>query len=273
MSRLLPWFRFSADEWLLLTRRMPAEARGILIQLLAEQWHGGNGLPVEDAALFDLAGCTRKQWTRFKDQVLAKFQPKDGRLWNELLLNLQLEAQAKSEERSQSGKLGNRKRWGDQSHSDHSATEERSQTDRDLEVDLEVEEIRKEKTGGTLSRSGPPVNSSPSTSQSKPNGKSNGNSHSSESERTTSHLARAVANNLAVPDTSANLKSIEHAIKNECLVSHCSESQAAELIIEHTQPANFGTKAIRFYFEDADWRNDPNYSSNSCNLKKIAGGF
>jgi uncharacterized protein YdaU (DUF1376 family) len=250
---------------------MSAEARGILIQLLAEQWHGGNGLPVEDTVLFELAGCTRKQWARFKDQIMAKFELRNGRLWNELLLSLQLEAHSKSEERSQSGKLGNRKRWGGQSHSDHSAIQERSQTHRDLEVDLEVEEKREENTGGKLSLSQPPISNSPSISQSKPNSKSNGKSYSSESERTISHLARAVANNLAVPDTPANLKSIEHAIKNECLVAHCSELQASEIIIEHTQPACFGTKPIRFYFEDADWRNDPKYSSNSQDLKEMAG--
>lgn len=113
-------------------------------------------------------------------------------------------------------------------------------------------------SGGALPRSIPPVNNSPSTSQSKPKGNSNGNSHSIESERA-KHLARAVANKLEIPDTPANLKSIEHAIKNECLVSHCSELQASQIITDHTHPASFGTKPIRFFFEDADWRNDPNY--------------
>jgi hypothetical protein len=125
-------------------------------------------------------------------------------------------------------------------------------------------------SGGMLSHSSPPVNNS-KPSQSKANGKSNGNSHSIESERT-ANLARAVANKLQVPDAPANLKSIERAIKNECLVSHCSELQAAEIITDHTHQASFGSKPIRFFFEDADWRNDPKYSSKSCNSKEMAGG-
>jgi uncharacterized protein YdaU (DUF1376 family) len=253
MSRLLPWFRFSADEWILSTRRMSAEARGILIQLLAEQWHGGNGLPVEDTVLLDLAGCTRKQWARFKDQILAKFELRDGRLWNELLLNLQLEAQSKSEERSQSGKLGNRKRWGEQSHSDHSAIEERSQTHRDLDIEVEVEEKREEKTGGKPSLSQPPGNS-PSTSQSKPNGKSN-----SVHEDRKNHLARAVANKLGITATPDNLRVIAAGINTEAIASRCSEFDAAEIIAKHADPA-FGGKSPRFYFEDSQWRAEPSYA-------------
>jgi uncharacterized protein YdaU (DUF1376 family) len=232
---------------------MSAEARGILVQLLAEQWRSGKGLPVEDDRLFELASCSRKQWKRCKDQILSRFESNDGRLRNQLLSNLQREAEAKSAQCSQSAKLNKRKGGVEVQRTLSDCNANAPQTHREGEVDVEVER-EEEKEGGTLSRSFPLVESS----QSKSNGNGNTHSASFESGRAT-HLARALANKLAVPGTPANLKSIEYAIKNECLVSHCEEPRAAEIIAAHTNPASFGTKAIRFFFEDADWRNDPSY--------------
>ena len=202
---------------------------------------------------------------------------RNGRRYNKKLRAIQNEARGLSQERSKVGKRGNAKRWPSNGivnrNCDSSVIASASQTHRDSDSDSDSDsdiDSDSEKAGGTLSHSEPPVNNSAST-QSKPNGKSAGNSHSIESERATTHLARAVANNLEVPDTPANLKSIEHAIKNECLVSRCSELQAAQIIRDHTHPASFGTKPIRFFFEDADWRNDPKYSSKSCNSKEMVG--
>ena len=67
-----PWFKFFPSDWLLsrTVRLMTAEQRGIYIQLLCEQWYGGNGLPSDENALIQLAGCTADEWSRSSESIL-----------------------------------------------------------------------------------------------------------------------------------------------------------------------------------------------------------
>ena len=91
---------------------MTAEQRGVYVQLLAEQWYSGTGLPESDDALIRLANCTAAEWERSKASVLAHFPAEEnGRRWNEKLRTLQAETTELSQCRSLAGKRGNVVRW------------------------------------------------------------------------------------------------------------------------------------------------------------------
>lgn len=132
-----PWFKFYAADWLLSpsVRTMTAEQRGIYVQLLAEQWYSGNGLPSDDGVLCRLAACTPEEWGRSKDSVLTHFPIDEcGRRLNKKLQALQADAALLSRERSLAGIRGNRKRW-DSRNCDSQAIAVRSQTYRDSDSD------------------------------------------------------------------------------------------------------------------------------------------
>jgi len=95
-------------------------------------------------------------------------------------------------------------------------------------------------------------NSKPSNGKPKTNG--NG-AH----ETTAAAVSKALANKFGLPKMPTTLKAIEAGIESECLVSHCTELEAAEIIAENTDQSTFRTKPPHFYFEDADWRNNKNY--------------
>jgi uncharacterized protein YdaU (DUF1376 family) len=139
-----PWFKFYVADWLLSpsVRFMSAEQRGIYVQLLCEQWYSGEGLPSDDSTLARLAACTREEWERSKDAVLAHFSPDSGRLVNLKLLKLQDAARALGEERRQAGKVGNSKRWADRkriANAITNASQTGSQTHRDSDSDTDSE--------------------------------------------------------------------------------------------------------------------------------------
>jgi uncharacterized protein YdaU (DUF1376 family) len=259
-----PWFKFFPSDWLLsrTVRLMTAEQRGIYIQLLCEQWYGGNGLPSDEKALIQLSGCTTDEWDRSSESILEQF-PTDrtGRRYNKKLRAMQNEARALSQERSGAGRRGNAKRWSSNGitnrNCDTSAIANALQTHRDSDSDSDLDsDVDSEKPGGTLSRSQAPVKNSPSTSQSKPNGKSNGNGvHEDRQNR----LARGIANKFGVTASPNNLRAIAEGITTEAIASRCSEFEAAEIITKHTDPA-FGGKSPRFYFEDSQWRAEPSYA-------------
>jgi uncharacterized protein YdaU (DUF1376 family) len=264
-----PWFKFFPSDWLLsrTVRLMTAEQRGIYIQLLCEQWYGCNGLPSDEKALIQLAGCTADEWARSSESILEQFPTdRSGRRYNKKLRAMQNEARALSQERSGVGKRGNAKRWGSNGivnrNCDTSAIANESQTHRDSDSDSDSDsdidsDSDSEKAGGTLSRSDPPVNNSKS-SQSKANSKTNGNGNGVHEDRK-NHLARAIANKFGVTATDNNLLAIAEGITTEAIVSRCSEFDAAEIITKHTDPA-FGGKSPRFYFEDSQWRAEPSYA-------------
>lgn len=135
-----PWFKFFPADWLLSAsvRLMTAEQRGVYLQLLAEQWYSGNGLPSDENLLVRLAGCTSEEWKRSKEPVLKHFVTEDGRLWNPKLRELQAEAIALGQERSEAGKQGNVKRWGHRK-SDRSAIPNASQSDRESDTDSDTD--------------------------------------------------------------------------------------------------------------------------------------
>ena len=252
-----PWFKFFPSDWLLsrTVRLMTAEQRGVYIQLLCEQWYGGNGLPSDENALIQLAGCTTDEWARTSESILEQFPTdRNGRRYNKKLRAIQNEARGLSQERSKVGKRGNAKRWSSKGitnrNCDTSAIANESQTHRDSDPDPDSDS---EKAGGTLSRSQPPLNNSQS-SQSKPNCKSNG-AHEDRQNR----LARAIANKFGVTAIPNNLRAIAEGITTEAIASRCSEFEAAEIIAKHADPA-FGGKSPRFYFEDSQWRAEPSYA-------------
>ena len=105
-----PWFKFYSAEWLGLDehRRLTAEQRGCLINLLAECWLWRvRGVLPDDDSLWHRAGASsKKRWERIKGPVLEHFTQSKG-----MLISISLKAQAANakslhEDRSEAGKKG-----------------------------------------------------------------------------------------------------------------------------------------------------------------------
>lgn len=78
-----PAFQFYPADWVMSTRTMPAEARGVYIDLLSFAWTE-DGLPADLAGLDSYVGLTKGKFKRLWDAHLAgRFEPRDdGKIVN-----------------------------------------------------------------------------------------------------------------------------------------------------------------------------------------------
>ena len=105
-----PWFKFYCAEWLGLDeyRRLTAEQRGCLINLLAECWLGRvRGTVPNDDSLWHRAGAnSKRRWETIKGPVLEHFTQSRGILTSTHLKAQVAHAKGLSEDRSEAGKKG-----------------------------------------------------------------------------------------------------------------------------------------------------------------------
>ncbi|MDU7525322.1 MAG: DUF1376 domain-containing protein, partial [Roseomonas mucosa] len=118
-----------------------------LINLWLAAFHGtpAGGLEANDLVLRRLAKCTSKRWPEVRDMVMRGFVlHADGRLYHPVVTENVLAVLAKRRAKSEAGKAGNAKRWGNRgagsqsdgdavaapSQGDHTPIAEPSQTDR-----------------------------------------------------------------------------------------------------------------------------------------------
>jgi uncharacterized protein YdaU (DUF1376 family) len=113
-----PAFQFYAKEFLAGTTNMRMAAVGAYIRFLAHAWDGNPicSIPADDYSLFKLSGAdSKEEWNEVKDQVLAKWEPReiDGqkRLVNLRLLAYFKELAEHHKEMSDRGKKGAEARW------------------------------------------------------------------------------------------------------------------------------------------------------------------
>lgn len=78
-----PAFQFYPADWVMSTRTMPVEARGVYIDLLSFAWTE-NGLPADLAGLDSYVGLTKAKFKRVWDSHLShRFESReDGKLVN-----------------------------------------------------------------------------------------------------------------------------------------------------------------------------------------------
>ncbi len=104
-----PAFQFYPADWVMSTRTMPVEARGVYIDLLSFAWTEG-GLPADLAGLDSYVGLTKRKFKTLWDTHLAPRWESDG---NGKLINPRQEAerekQRKWREKSAKGGRANRK--------------------------------------------------------------------------------------------------------------------------------------------------------------------
>lgn len=82
-----PAFQFYPADWVMSTRTIPAEARGIHIDLLCFAWEEG-GLPADLEGMHTFVGLTSRKFMALWDAHLAHRWESDG---NGRLLNPRLE--------------------------------------------------------------------------------------------------------------------------------------------------------------------------------------
>lgn len=113
--RPLPWW---TQDWLTdqAVRLMTAAERGGYFDLLNHCWESADGcIPTDEREMRILAGMTVKEWRRGRSRILDRFTTdgcKSGKCTQSKLYQLWLEDQAFRAKCSESGKIGNQKRWG-----------------------------------------------------------------------------------------------------------------------------------------------------------------
>lgn len=77
-----PAFQFYVRDWLISTRMLSAEARGVYIDLLAFSWDN-DGIPSDPKALARLVMVTPQRFTRIWDELADKWvEAEEGQLRN-----------------------------------------------------------------------------------------------------------------------------------------------------------------------------------------------
>lgn len=113
-----PAFQFYPDSWLSSTDislMTPAE-EGAYIRLLCHAWLQDDcGIPDDDDALAVLSRLGRA-WKKSAPKIRAKFDARDGRLFNDRLARERVKQEEHRKAQSDSGKRGAEIRWG--GHSD-----------------------------------------------------------------------------------------------------------------------------------------------------------
>jgi uncharacterized protein YdaU (DUF1376 family) len=109
------------------TSHLSAAENGAFFSLICHYWSNG-GLPEGDDQLARVGKMTLAEWRRHKHVVAGLFE--QG--WRLPWLDAELQdAKDRSRRRSENGKRGNEKRWGEgHANADRFACEKRSQSDR-----------------------------------------------------------------------------------------------------------------------------------------------
>ncbi len=107
----LDWFKFYPSDFLTspTVMMMPPAARGCYITLLSHCWlnaKNGGGIPGKLEYILSVCNCTEKEWNSVKDLVLAKFDKKDGQLFNPRIMTEIGEVQEMTEVRSSAATSG-----------------------------------------------------------------------------------------------------------------------------------------------------------------------
>lgn len=101
-----PAFQFYARDWLMSTRELPPEARGVYIDLLALGWDK-DGIPSEQAKLIAYLAITPAKFKRIWPLIEDKFvEAEDGRLRNVRQEKQRKEMAELRERRAAAGKKG-----------------------------------------------------------------------------------------------------------------------------------------------------------------------
>jgi uncharacterized protein YdaU (DUF1376 family) len=120
-----PWMRWYPRDFASSTRGWPLIARAVYRELLDAAWDLGGALPVDEAALRDIARASPAEWRIAWPLVERKFPIVDGGRRNARLEQHREVAMREYLGRSEGAKAANRKRWGDRS-ANRSAISERS---------------------------------------------------------------------------------------------------------------------------------------------------
>lgn len=82
MSEMPPAIQFYVRDWLMSTRAMPPEARGIYIDLLCLSWDQ-EGIPTNPSELLPHLAISRAKWNRIWPMIESKWvEAEPGRLRN-----------------------------------------------------------------------------------------------------------------------------------------------------------------------------------------------
>ena len=90
-----PAFQFYPADWVMSTRTIPAEARGVYIDLLSYSWTEG-GLPADLDGLHSYVGLPKAKFERLWDAHLSRRWESDG---NGRLLNARQEKERDKQRR------------------------------------------------------------------------------------------------------------------------------------------------------------------------------
>lgn len=110
MPEHLPWFPFFPEKWISSDdiALMSIAEEGAYHRLLCREWMEPDcGLPDDDSKLAILSKLGRG-WVKSAPLIRSKFTPRDGRLFNEKLLGIWREQQAKSQKAKTNGERGGR---------------------------------------------------------------------------------------------------------------------------------------------------------------------
>jgi uncharacterized protein YdaU (DUF1376 family) len=117
----MPSFPFYPKDFLssLDVQMMSAEKVGAYILLLSNSWIQEDQcyLPDDDELLRKICRIKKEKWGKIKDKILKKFNKKDGKIYSKKLLLLKNEYQDFRFQKSESGKIGAKIRWGSQKNS------------------------------------------------------------------------------------------------------------------------------------------------------------
>jgi uncharacterized protein YdaU (DUF1376 family) len=105
-----PWFPLYVKDWLVATRRLTAEQRGLYMDLLCFAWEDG-GLPEDVEAVRRLTQSTPAVWKRAWPDIASKFEVRGGRRVNKRLEQVRDEMLASVAAKSKAGKAGAARRW------------------------------------------------------------------------------------------------------------------------------------------------------------------
>jgi uncharacterized protein YdaU (DUF1376 family) len=105
-----PWFPLYVKDWLVATRRLTAEQRGLYMDLLCFAWEDG-GLPLDVEAMRRLTQSTTAVWKRAWPDLAGKFEVRDGRWVNRRMERVRDEMLRMVEKKSKAGKAGAARRW------------------------------------------------------------------------------------------------------------------------------------------------------------------
>jgi uncharacterized protein YdaU (DUF1376 family) len=138
----LPFLPLYVDDWLNSesVSLMSFEAQGVYIRLLCYQWRNGS-IPSDLSKVARLAGIPIADLGRVWDEVGPMFWEVDNTLANPRLANERTRQMERYEAKSQGGKQGNAKRWGNTSDTESDTDTHSDQYANPKEKEKEKESI------------------------------------------------------------------------------------------------------------------------------------